>query len=76
MRRDIQPRTLTGDIGLSIIEAATQGKADLLVLLMDREDLPLRTGAKNPWAEYMIRHATCLVFLAVPPPIPALTDGQ
>ena len=76
LKREVEELTLTGEVGPSVIEAARQGSYDLLVLLMNREERLSEEGAGEHWTEYVIRHATCLVFLAVPPPIPALTKEQ
>ncbi len=76
LKREVEELTLTREVGPSVIEAARQGSYDLLVLSMNREQLLPEGGADEHWTEYVIRHATCLVFLAVPPPIPALTKQQ
>jgi nucleotide-binding universal stress UspA family protein len=76
LKREVAQLTLTGEAGPSVIEAAKQGNYDLLVLLANREERLSNEGVGEPWTEYVVRHATCLVFLAVPPPIPALTEEQ
>ncbi|MHB8974261.1 MAG: amino acid permease [Pirellulaceae bacterium] len=76
LKREVEQMTLTGDPGPSVIEAVKQGGCDLLVLLTNREERLADAGAGEPWTEYVVRHATCIVFLAVPPPIPALTEEQ
>lgn len=74
IKREIQTLQVTGELGLGIIDAAARDKVDLIVLLSDREHMPQSMAADGSWMDYVIQHAGCLVFLAVPPPIPALTD--
>ena len=74
IKREIQTLQVTGELGLGIIDAAARDKVDLIVLLSDREHMPQSMAAEGSWMDYVIHHAGCLVFLAVPPPIPALTD--
>ena len=76
LKRDVQLLTLEGEPGPSIVHAAAQGNYDLIVLALSRETSSIAEGVLPGWADYVISNASGYVFLAVPPPIPALTDGQ
>jgi amino acid transporter/nucleotide-binding universal stress UspA family protein len=76
LKRDVQLLILEGDPGPSIVNAAAHGDYDLIILALSRETSSIAEGVLPDWADYVISNASGYVFLAVPPPIPALTDGQ
>ena len=76
LKRDLQLLTLEGEPGPSIVNAAAQGSYDLIVLALSRETSSIAEGILPAWADYVISNASGYVFSAVPPPIPALTEGQ
>ena len=74
IKREIQTIEVSGELGPGIIDIATRDKIDMIVLLIDRENMPQLSASERLWSDHVIHHAACLVFLAVPPPIPAVTD--
>jgi amino acid transporter/nucleotide-binding universal stress UspA family protein len=55
----------TGDIGAEIVRLAREGQYDLIIIGRSAESAPDHVDA-----EYVVRHATCRVFVATPPALP------
>jgi amino acid transporter/nucleotide-binding universal stress UspA family protein len=66
--RELTIHMLPGDYGRDLVQLARDTEADLLIL---PRPVPIGGGRiADPEAEFVLRHAHCPVFLAVPPPIP------
>jgi amino acid transporter len=59
-----------GDIGTAVVQRATQGPFDAVIVGMPG-DSPHGHALRLPdWVEYLLRNAPCRVFLIAPPPVP------
>jgi nucleotide-binding universal stress UspA family protein len=66
--RELTIHMLPGDYGHDLVQLARDTETDLLIL---PRPLPSGNGRRSdPEADFVLRHAHCPVFLAVPPPIP------
>jgi len=68
--RKLDVHKVTGDPGPEIVRVAQEGHYDLIILSLPSGVLMHHALPLEPWADHVMRHAHCRVFLTTPPVIP------
>lgn len=74
LRREVDLLTVHGDLAPGVVEAAQQGRYDLIIVPVPEPWTGGDAASHAPVAEYLLTHASCWVFLASPQMIPSQTD--
>jgi nucleotide-binding universal stress UspA family protein len=70
LKREIDTFSVNGDPGPAIVKLARAEHYDLIVLGLADELAPDQRLRLPPWADHVLRHAHCRVFLASAPSVP------
>src|SRR5262249_51206191 len=69
--RELAVYNVDGDAGEQIVKLAQENQYDLIIVLLPDQCSADKSLPLPPWAERVLRHAHCRVFLTTPPVIPA-----
>jgi amino acid transporter len=68
--REMHVHEVTGDPGPAIVKLAQDQHYDAIIVLLPPDPPDDEVLSLTPWANYILHHAHCQVFLTMPPPIP------
>jgi amino acid transporter/nucleotide-binding universal stress UspA family protein len=68
--RELEVFSVDGDPGVKIVDLARDKEYDLIILYLPEEMPSGKSMPLPPWADYILRHAHCQVFIAPAPLIP------
>jgi nucleotide-binding universal stress UspA family protein len=68
--RKVSVLQVEGEIGTTVVQRATQGQSDAIIVGLPGESPRAHALRLPDWVEYLLRNAPCRVFLVSPPPVP------
>ncbi len=68
--RKLSVQTVEGDIGAAVVQRATEGPFDAVIVALPGASPQAHSLRLPDWVEYVLRNASCRVFLVSPPPVP------